>query len=114
MEEREPKIGWKTLDLDEQIVAVKLANEISRGGSVMIDSASRTGRHHLKLHRDKKGYFVRCGRRGSMKQYLGRCKVTYIDGKPELFAFTLADHDAFEADQQRRWDAKYGIEQECR
>lgn len=109
--EREPKLAWRTLELIDQRVAIELACKITQrgGGTVMIDSASRTGRSHLRLRRDKDGYFVRCGRRGSMKQYLGRCKVTYIDGKPELFAFTLADHDAFEADQQRRWDAKYEI-----
>lgn len=114
--EQEPKIGFKTLDLADQRVAVELACKITErgGGTVMIDSASRTGRSHLRLHRDKDGYFVRCGRRGSLKQYLGRCKITYIDGKPELFAFTLAAHDAFEADQRRRWDAKYGAGQECR
>lgn len=108
MSESEPKLGWKTLPLSDELVSSHLTAQAECFGTVMLDFASRMGRSHLRLHRDGQGYFVRCGRRGSLKQYLGRCKVTYFDGEPSLFAYTLADHDAFEADQQRRWDAKHG------
>lgn len=107
--EKEPKLGWRTLPLNEETVARHLATQVECHGTVMIDFASRWGRRHLKLHKDRNGYFVRVGRRGSSKQYLGRCKVTYFDGEPTLFQYTSADRDAFDAEQQRKWDAKYGI-----
>lgn len=108
MSEREPKLGWKTLPLTDEVVAAHLATQAECFGTVMLDFASRTGRRHLKLHKDGNGYFVRCGRRGSSRQYLGRCKVTYFDGEPTLFSFTRAHLDAFEADQERRWAEKRG------
>ncbi len=103
------KLSWKTLPLTDEAVALHLADKIALSSRVMLDSASRSGRSHLRLHSDRGGHFVRIGRRGSCKQYLGRCKVTYFDGEPTLFQFTLADHDAFEADQERRWAAKHGV-----
>jgi hypothetical protein len=109
MVEEEPKLGRKTLPLGDELVATHLATQIECFGTVMLDFASRWGRHHLRLHHDRQGYFVRSGRRGSCKRYLGRCKVTYFDGEPTLFAYTLADQDAFDADQARRWDEKHGI-----
>lgn len=108
---REPKLGWRTLALTDELVAAFLTKEIGRSykPTVMLASSSRMGRSHLRLYRDSKGYFVRCGRRGSLKQYLGRCNVTYLGGEPTLFAFTTADQDAFDADQDRRWNLKHGI-----
>jgi hypothetical protein len=101
------KLSWKTLPLTDETVAAHLAAE----GRVMLDSASKTrgGRSHLTLHQDRSGYFVRVGGRGSCKQYLGQCKVTYFDGVAGLFAFTLADHDAFKAAQDARFNASHGI-----
>jgi hypothetical protein len=101
------KLSWKTLPLTDETVAAHLAAE----DKVMLDSASkaRGGRSHLTLHQDRDGYFVRVGGRGSCKQYLGHCKVTYFDGVATLFAYTLADHDAFQAAQAARFDAKHGI-----
>lgn len=110
MTEREPKLGWKTLPLSDDLVASHLATQAECFGTVMIDFGSRLGsRHHLKLHKDRGGYYVRTGRRGSCKEYLGRCKVTYFDGKADLFSYTFASVDAFEADQLRRFDAAHGI-----
>jgi hypothetical protein len=109
MQEQEPKLGWKTLTLTDEMVAAHLATQLDCHGTVMLDFSSRLGRRHLRIHKDGAGYFVRCGRRGSMKQYLGRCKVTYLDGEPTLFAFTRADRDAFDADQQQRWEKKHGV-----
>ena len=109
--EREPKVGWRTLPLTDVLISAHLDATLTalHGGSVMLDEKSRSGRKHLKLHKDARGYYVRIGCRGSSKQYLGRCKVTYLDGEASLFAFTLADRDAFEADQQRRWDERNGF-----
>lgn len=110
----EPKLGWRTLALDHPLIGAHLATELAQWRpTVMLDKASRWGRSHLRLHWDAKGYFVRVGRRGANKQYLGRCNVTYLDGSPTLFAFTLADHDAFEADQERRWLERNGLAEEA-
>lgn len=110
--EREPKLGWDTRSLTDPVVAQHLAATLADtfGGTVMIDSKSRWGRSHLKLRMDKGGYFVRVGRRGSCKQYLGRCKITFFDGKPTLLQFTFADTDAFDAEQDRRWCLANGIQ----
>lgn len=111
-QETEPKIGFKTLALCDEIPAAFLAKEMARTykPTVMIDERSRYGRSHLRLHLDGKGYFVR-GPRGTGRRYLGRCKVTFLDGEATLFQFTTKLQDAFDADQAARWDAKYGIGQ---
>ena len=80
----------------------------------MIDKDSRWCRSNLRLHRDKGGFFVRVGMRGSSKQYLGKCKITFFDGEPTLLAFTFASHDAFEDDQRRRWEAKWEAREAAR
>jgi len=113
MNEPEPKLGWATKSLDDALVASHLEKTLGEPrGTVMIDGKSRWGRsqrRHLRLHRDGRGFFVRVGRRGAGKAYLGRCKVTYFDGKPELFQFTFSTQDAFEAEQSRRYDERYNI-----
>jgi hypothetical protein len=96
------KLGFEILPLTDETVASHLAMQTECFGSVMLDFASRRGRRHLKLHRDQTGYFVRTGRRGANKQYLGQCKVTWIDGSPTLFAYTLAEQDAFEEERALR------------
>lgn len=103
----EPKLGWKTVDLNHELAAAHLADEIaSSRPHVMIDRPSRRGRSHLRLHKDGRGFFVYVGSRGHDKQYLGRCKITFADGEPMLFQFTFAQHDAYEAEEQRRWEAR--------
>lgn len=111
----EPKLGWKTVDLTHEIPATFLEKEIaSHRPQVMIDKDSRWGRSHLRLHKDGRGFFVRAGRRGSSKQYLGKCKITFFDGEPTLLAFTFANHDAFEDEQRRRWDAQWEAREAAR
>lgn len=114
MDDDNIKVGWRALPLTDALIQAHLAEKLSEvhGGTVMLDldQKSRSGRTHLKLHRDRDGkHYVRVGRRGSCKQYLGRCKVTYLDGVATLFQFTLAAHDAFEAEQRRRWDERNGF-----
>lgn len=102
----EPKLGWKTVDLDHELAAAHLEEEISSSRPhVMIYRPSRRGRSHLRLHRDQRGFFVYVGSRGHDKQYLGRCKITFHDGEPTLFQFTFAQRDAYEAEERRRWEA---------
>lgn len=106
----EPKLTWKTLPLTNDLVQAHLAENIGEErGTIMLDEKSRWGRSNLKLHKGRDGYYVRVGRRGTTKRVLGRCKVTYLDGKPTLFQFTTAYQDAFEADQDRRWSERHGV-----
>lgn len=105
----EPKLSWATKSFDDASVAAYLAKTLSGKGYIMINEKSHFGRHHLKLRHDRNGYFVRVGFRGSCKEYLGRCKVTYFGGEPTLLQFTFASHDAFDAEQQRLYEEKYGI-----
>jgi hypothetical protein len=100
------KLSWETLPLTDPLVVAEL--ECSH--NVMIDEKSRWGRHFLRLHKDKLGWFVRTGCRGGNKQRLGRAKVTFVDDKPSLFKFTFASRDAFDAEQSRIFDELYGIE----
>lgn len=103
----EPKLGWKTVELTDPIASDHLEATIAeRLPSVMIDKDSRWGRSHLRLHRDRGGFFVRMGRRGSSKHYLGRCKITYFDGEATLFQFTTVSRDAYDAEENRRWEAR--------
>lgn len=110
-EDEDVKIGFRTLPLDHPLVCAELERNCARRwSSIMMDEKSRWGRSHLRLYKDREGYFVRQGRRGANKQRLGQCKVTYLNGEPTLFKFTTKSSDDFEADQQRRWDAKHGID----
>lgn len=108
----EPKLGWRTVGLDDPHVVDHLTHELTRcyRPTVMLDSEHRWGRSHLRLHKDRGGYFVRVGKRGANKEYLGKCKLTLFDGVPTLFSFTLASTDAFNADQERRWCVANGID----
>lgn len=99
----------KMFDLTTDPVAVVLADALAKRRSIMIHSLSRSGRSHLKVHQDRGGYFVRTGRNGGCKERLGRCQITYLDGRPTLYQFTLKSRDDFDADQQRRFDERHGI-----
>jgi len=113
--ETEPKVGFAPdLPLDHPDVEPVLGEQISYGGHVMIARVSRWGRSHVKLHRGRDGrYFVR---RGRAKEYLDRCDVTYLDGKPMLHAFkfekTVSEIEAERrlAAQDAEIRAKYGME----
>ena len=108
-----PKLGWKTVELAHPIAVAHLEEALADClPSVMIYSDCRWGRSHLRLHRDRGGFFVRMGRRGSSKHYLGRCKITYLDGVATLFQFTTASHDAYKAEESRRWDAREAARRE--
>lgn len=108
--DREPKLGWKTVELTDTDVAAHLSETVAAlRGTVMLANECRFGRKHLRLRKDGKGYFVTVGSRGHDKRYLGRCKVTYFDGIATLFQFTTAVHDEFEAEQDRRWADKHGV-----
>lgn len=61
----------------------------------------------MRLHRDRAGNnFVRVGYRGSGKQILESCEVTWIDGVPTLFAFIFQKSEA-EKRHEAAWNAKY-------
>jgi hypothetical protein len=98
------------VSLDNPLVKADLEATLTWLGPVMIDSdeRGRRGRRHLRLHRDKAGYYVRRGRRGSGKQYLDRCKITFINGEPTLFSYFFEPAE-FEIEYARRaWSA--GVE----
>jgi hypothetical protein len=110
-DEQEPRITIRYVDLDHEVASAKLAKSVGAyARNVHLDGVGFGKRSHLRLHKDRDGYFVRRGPRGGNKEYLGRCKVTWLndDPTPLLVQFTLRSNDEFAADQQRRWDAKYG------
>ena len=81
------------------------------GNRVLINPSSRFkgGRSHLALHKDAKGYFVRLGRRGSSKDYLGTCDIIPCPGSP-IFQFTLETHDKRDAADEAAFCKKYGLD----
>ncbi len=104
------KIQMKMVPLTDEVAASHLAKHLAAGRTVFMTETSRGNRSHLRVKKDATGYFVRRGRNGSCKDYLGRCKLTYLDGALALVQFTSKSADQFEADQRRRWDEKYGVE----
>lgn len=100
-------VSFKTLPLTDETVLAYLASETV----VQLDSGSRHrgGRSHLTLNKDSGGWFIRTGRRGSCKLYLGQCKQTLIDGKIVLHTFTTASQDAFDAEEERKFNEKWGF-----
>lgn len=49
------------------------------------------GVRHYRLYGDAGGLYVRTGKRGQSKKYLGGCKIIYFDGNPCAFEFRLKD-----------------------
>lgn len=105
-EEREPKVRIREVPIDHPLVVAEIDRVLSSswkpGRTVMIHRQDRYGRSHLHLHRDRAGnYFVRVGMRGSGKQILDRCEITYLDDEPTLFVFRFKKSDA-----QLEWERK--------
>lgn len=101
-------VSFKTLPLTDEAVIAHFASE----KRVMIErnSRARGGRSHLRLFKDNGGWFVRTGMRGSCKQYLGQCKQTLLDNEVILHTFSTASQDAFDAEQNRKFEEKWGVE----
>lgn len=107
----EPKIGWKTFPVTAPLVATHLAETQREGGAVMISEKNhfRGHRRHLKLHHNRSGVpFVRIGVRGSSRQELEFCDVTYLDGVPTIFAYVFKKSE-LEKEWEAAWDRKHGI-----
>lgn len=110
--DQEPRIKIRLVGLDHEVAAEKLAEcFISYGRHVHLDGAGHGKRSHLRLHKDRQGYFVRRGVRGRDKEYLGRCKVTWLNDEPTplLVQFTLRSNDEADAAYQARLDAQYEV-----
>ena len=69
---------------------------------------------HLKVYEEKdgSGWYVRRGKRGGLKERLLDCEITSFDGEATLYSFRLTSVVEFEAEMQRRFNAKYGISAE--
>lgn len=85
--EREPKLGWRTVPVTDDLMAPFAAR-----GLVMLHESSkatfgRRGNRHYRLRRDDEGWYVRVGKRAQSKRRLVACEITYADGKPILHQF---------------------------
>lgn len=81
----EPHLGWRTLSLSDPLVAECLA----KGGKIMMHASDRPTRRnaHYKLRKDAGGWHIRYGKRGTCKEYLTACEITFQRGFPLLFQF---------------------------
>lgn len=85
------KLSWRNLPLNHPLVEAKLND----GFPIMLhrdDRRSFRGRYgHYKPHRDTTGWYIRTGKRGTVKEYLTICEVTYDHGEPLLFQFRIKE-----------------------
>lgn len=85
------KLSFRNLPLSHPLVEAKLTD----GFAIMLHLDDRRTwkkrRGHYRPHRDTKGWYIRTGKRGTCKEYLTICEVTYDHGTPLLFQFRTKD-----------------------
>lgn len=86
MKELQAITSWRTVPLDNPLVEKHLA----LSESIMLHKDDRLFRGtHYKARRDQGGWYIRQGKRGTLKSYLNKCQITSIKGEPTLFQFYL-------------------------
>jgi hypothetical protein len=89
-DDREPKLGFRIWPLEHPLVRQHLEAARSLRGTIMLHPDCRRGRgHHYRLLGDDFAWYIRMGRRAAVPETLRDCEVTFIDGKPTLFAFRI-------------------------
>lgn len=82
------KVRCRELPLTNPLVQ----KHIALRGFIMLHRDDRRwrGHHHYKVYRDGPGhYYIRTGKRGTVRRYLDRCEVSYVNGEPTLYQFRV-------------------------
>ena len=88
----EVKLTQRTLPLDHATVAAQLSQALEYRLPVMVRRWPDDRPRHNRLYRDGAAgpWYVRTGKRATLRQYLTACEVSYFDGEPTLFVYSLS------------------------